>query len=274
MTELAGAHAIVTGGSSGIGLETARLLAAKRARVSLVARDLARLADAAASITDGLPDASVITASVDVTDRDAVTRGFGELQRTHGPCDLLVTSAGLAEPGYFELLDDAVFRRQMEVDYFGTLNAIRAVVPSMIERRRGHLVLVSSTAGLVGVYGYSAYIPTKYAVRGLAETLRRELKVHGIVVSCVYPPDTDTPGFATENEIKPAETIAISGAIKPLSAEHVAAAITRGVERDRRVITADAQTALLARAGGLLEPIVHWSMDRTVRRVRRSSRSG
>ena len=83
----------------------------------------------------------------------------------------------------------------MEVDYFGTLHAVRAVVPSMIERQRGHLVLVGSTAALIGVFGYSAYAPAKYAVRGLAETLRVELAPHGIVVACVYPPDTKTPGL-------------------------------------------------------------------------------
>ncbi len=113
----------------------------------------------------------------------------------HGPVDVLLTSAGGAHPGYFGELDDAVFRAQMDVDYFGTLHAVRAVVPSMTERGRGHLVLVSSTAALVGVFGYSAYAPAKYAVRGLAETLRPELAPAGIVVACAYPPDTRTPGL-------------------------------------------------------------------------------
>ena len=141
---------------------------------------------------------------------------------------MLVTSAGSSHPGYFEQLDDAVFREQMDVDYFGTLHAVRAVVPSMIERGRGHLVTISSTAGLIGVFGYSAYGPAKYAVRGLAETLRPELAPHGIVVACVYPPDTRTPGFDAENELKPAETERISAAIKPREAEHVARAIVAG----------------------------------------------
>ena len=87
----------------------------------------------------------------------------------------------------------------MELNYFGTLYPVRAVVPSMIERRQGHLMLVSSAAGIVGVYGYSAYAPAKFAVRGLAETLRAELKPHGIVVGCAYPPDIDTPGLEAED---------------------------------------------------------------------------
>ena len=138
----------------------------------------------------------------------------------------------------------------------------------MIARGRGHVVLVSSTAGLVGVFGYSAYAPAKYAVRGLAETLRPELAPHGIVVVCAYPPDTRTPGLDRENELKPAETVKISAAIKPRDAAPVAKAIVRGIEHDQLVITADFQTAVLARAVGLLGPYVRRSMDRTICRVR------
>jgi 3-dehydrosphinganine reductase len=269
MTELAGAHAIVTGGSSGIGLATARLLAARGARVSLVARDEARLGAALDGIRAACAEVEVARAVADVTDPTALSSAIDELTGHFGPCDLLVTSAGSAHPGYFEQLEPQVFREQMEVDYFGTLHAVRVVVPSMIERRRGHLVLVSSTAGIIGVFGYSAYAPAKFAVRGLAETLRVELAPYGVVVACAYPPDTTTPGFERENMLKPAETARISAAIKPRDADHVARAIVRGVERDQLVITADFQTAALARASGLLAPYVRHSMDRQVRRSRR-----
>ena len=184
---------------------------------------------------------------------------------------MLVTSAGAARPGHFEQLEARVFEEQMALDYFGTLHAVRAVVPSMLERRRGHLLLVSSTLGLIGVYGYSAYSPAKFAVRGLAETLRAELKPHEIVVSCAYPPDTDTPGLARENLEKPEPTARISAAVKVRSATAVAHAMVRGVEQDRLVITADRGTAVLARAAGLLGPYLRASFDR---HVRRSSSSG
>ncbi len=209
MTKLANAHVVITGGSSGIGLETARLAVARGARVSLIARDAGRLAAAADQI------GAAVTAPADVTDADALAAALTTATEVNGPCDVLVTSAGSSYPGYFERLDDAVFREQMDVDYFGTLHAVRAVVPSMIERGRGHLVTISSTAGLIGVFGYSAYGPAKYAVRGLAETLRPELAPHGIVVACAYPPDTRTPGFDAERALKPAETERISAAIKP-----------------------------------------------------------
>jgi 3-dehydrosphinganine reductase len=263
VTKLADTHVVITGGSSGIGLEIARLAVARGARVSLVARDEARLATAAADV------GATATASADVAQADAVRSAIDAVVERGGPCDVLITAAGSSHPGYFELLDDAVFRDQMDVDYFGTLHAIRAVVPSMIERGRGYLVTVSSTAGLIGVFGYSAYAPAKFAVRGLTETLRAELAPHGIKVACVYPPDTRTPGFDAENALKPPETERISAAIKPRDADHVAKAVVRGIESDRLVITADVQTAALARAAGLLGPYLRRTMDSQVRKVRR-----
>jgi 3-dehydrosphinganine reductase len=268
MTKPAGSHVIVTGGSSGIGLATARLLAGRGARVSLVARDEARLARAVAEIRDDTPQAGVASAAADVTDPDAVARAFAAVAEHQGPCDVLVAAAGSAHPGYFEQLDESVFREQMDTDYFGTLHAVRAVVPGMIERRCGHIVAISSTAGLIGVFGYSAYGPAKYAVRGLAETLRAELAPYNVVVACAYPPDTRTPGFDRENELKPPETAKISAAIKPRDPAPVADAIVWGIERDKLVITADFQTRALARAAGLLGPYVRRSMDRQVRKVR------
>ena len=266
MTKLAGSHVLITGGSSGIGLATAVLAARSGARVSLVARDARRLEAAAAEVGPG-----TVSAAADVTDPAAVVAAVAAATEQHGSVDVLITSAGGAHPGYFAELDDDVFRTQMDVDYFGTLHALRAVVPTMTARGRGHLVLVSSTAGLIGVFGYSAYAPAKYAVRGLAETLRPELGPAGITVSCVYPPDTRTPGFDAENALKPPETVAISEAIKPRDAEHVAKAIVKGIEKDRLVITADVQTAALARAAGLLGPYVRHTMDKTIRKVRGKS---
>ncbi len=253
-----GAHAIVTGGSSGIGLETARLLAQRGASVSLIARGAERLEKAAASI-----EGDVRTRAVDVSDQAAVTSAITEL----GPCDVLVSCAGLARPGRFLELPDDVFRQMMEVDYFGTLHALRAVVPGMVERGRGSVVAVSSAAGLIGIYGYSAYGPAKFAVRGLMESLRAELEPHGLHVGVVYPPDVDTPQLVEENQWKPAETRAISGTIKPLPPEHVARAIIAGIDRRRFLICPDTSTKALARLGSVLAPILNRDFDRKAARA-------
>lgn len=268
MTRLSDAHVLITGGSSGIGLETARQALARGARVSIVARDVDRLRAALDDLEREVGDNTRVAGEpADVTDPARLGDAFGLLVAQFGPVDVLVTSAGAARPGHFELLARSVFEEQMALDYFGTLDAVRGVVPAMIEHRSGHLVLISSTAGLVGVYGYSAYSPAKFALRGLAETLRAELKPHGIVVSCAYPPDTDTPGLAAENLEKPEATARISAAVKVRSANTVARAIVRGIEHDRLVITADPGTAVLARAAGLLGPYLRASFDRHVRRA-------
>lgn len=159
----------------------------------------------------------------------------------------------------------------MEVDYFGTLYALRAVAPGMVERGYGSVVAVSSAAGLLGIFGYSAYAPAKFAVRGLMESLRAELVPHGVHVGVVLPPDVDTPQLAEENQRKPEETRVVGGTIKPLAAEQVAAAIGRGIDQRRFMICPDPGTRALARFGGVLMPFLNREFDRRVRAVHRAT---
>jgi 3-dehydrosphinganine reductase len=269
-----GRHVCITGGSSGIGLATAHLFAARGARLSLLARTPERLEAAADELRGAAGSSAVTTHPTDVSDRDAVNAAVAAAVAAHGPVDVLLTCAGVAHPGYFEQLDDAVFRETIDVDYFGTLWPIRAVVPDMIGRGRGSVVAVSSAAGLIGVFGYTAYGPSKFAVRGLMEALRQELKPHGIHVGCVYPPDVDTPQLAYENRYKPAETRAISGSIKPLTADAVAGSILEGIESGRFAIIPDAQTKLLARTAGLVPELFNLLFDRNIAKARRRRGQG
>lgn len=258
-------HAIVTGGSSGIGLATARALAGRGMAVSLLARRAEVLEAAAEELRS--KGAAVRTASVDVADQAAVVAAVRGLEQEAGPCDVLVTSAGQARPGRFLELEDEVFRQMMEVDYFGTLHAIRAVAPGMAERRTGSIVAVSSAAGLAGIYGYTAYGAAKFAVRGLMEALRAELAPYGVHVACVFPPDVDTPQLAEENQFKPAETFAISGTVKPIPPERVAEAILRAIDRRRFAVHVTAEVATLAGVVPLAAPVFRRWMDRRVRRA-------
>lgn len=267
MTGLRAAHAVITGGSSGIGLATAAALAERGASVSLIARDVGRLTAAAASLKERGADVRI--ASADVSDQQAVVQALAELTADAGPCEVLVTSAGQARPGQFLELGDEVFRRMVEVDYFGTLHAVRAVAPSMVQRGHGSIVAISSAVAVLGIYGYTAYAPAKFAVRGLMEALRDELNPAGVHVACVYPPDVDTPQLAEENLYKPAETAAISGTIRPMAAEAVAAAIVRAVERERYAVYPDRSVALLAALGPLAAPALRKLVDRRVRHARR-----
>ncbi len=152
----------------------------------------------------------------------------------------------------------------MRVNYFGTLHAIRAVTPAMVAARRGRIVAIASAAGLLGVFGYSAYGPTKYAVRGLCDILRTELKPHGIYVACVFPADVDTPQFAGEQPYLPAETRAISGTVRPISADKAAAAILRGIGKRRTYIFTDPATAVIERIVRLSPGITRRLLDQRV----------
>ncbi|HEY5154472.1 MAG TPA: SDR family oxidoreductase [Acidimicrobiales bacterium] len=267
MSAFAGRHAVITGGSSGIGLATAHAIGQRGARVTIVARRPDVLDAAVAELRTAGIDAAGYP--LDVVDRVAVETTMVSATAARGPIDILICSAGVARPGYFGELDDEVFREMMEVDYFGTLWPIRSVAPGMVERGRGSIVGISSDAGLVGVFGYTAYGAAKFAVRGLLEALRAELAPHGVHVGCCYPPDVDTPQLAWEDEYKPAETRAISGSFKPLTADQVARCIVKGIEHRRFALMPDAGSRMLLVLSGAAPGLVRRVMDRSARKGRR-----
>lgn len=267
MVQIRGAHALVTGGSSGIGLATAVALATRGARVTIWARGRERLEAAAAVLTGNGAQARADV--VDVSDAAAVYAGVERAVAAYGPVDILVTSAGVAHPGHFLQIPPEVFREIIEVNYFGTLYPVQAVAPSMVARGTGSLVAISSGAALLGLFGFSAYSPAKYAVRGLFESLRDELRPHGIHVACVYPPDVDTPMLAAENETKPEETAAISGTVKPIPADQVAGAVVKGIERRQFAIYPNRSMALLGVAGPALSPLLRRMIDDKVDSIQR-----
>lgn len=264
-------HAIVTGGSSGIGLCTARMLAARGDNVTIMARRPDLLAGARKEIEAARRQSTqqVRSIAVDVADREAVRRAVSDAEADLGPCDLLITSAGIAHPGYVEELSDEIFDRSMAVNYGGTLHAVRAVLPGMKARQAGRIVMVSSGAGIVGMIGYAAYTPTKFALRGLAEVLRNELKPDGIAVTIVYPPDTDTPQLAAELATKPMETKAITGSARTWSADAVATEIAKGIERGYFAVTPGWEMTLLYWLSSIFSPLIARSFDATVAKVRR-----
>jgi 3-dehydrosphinganine reductase len=262
-------HAVITGGSSGIGKAAARLLAQRGAHLTLIARNEARLEQARRELEGARAraDQRIATVAADVAQRSAAERASHAALAQHGPPDLLLASAGMTGPGYAAAQPVELFEQMMATNYFGTLYVLKALLPAMRARRRGHIALVSSGAGLMGIYGYAAYGASKFALRGLAEALRAELKPEGIGVSIIYPPDTDTPMLADESQSKPAATQAIAGSGGLLSADVVARAMVRSIERGAFVIAPGAQMTLLARLHSLLLPLLNWHFDRIIRRV-------
>ncbi|MGQ9585120.1 MAG: SDR family oxidoreductase [Anaerolineae bacterium] len=265
----ANTYALVTGGSSGIGRAVAILLARQGAHVGILARNPQRLAEALQAIRSEAShaDQELESFQADLRDADAVRAVVDGIESRGRPIDLLVNAAGYARPGYVQELPLEVFRDMMETNYFGTVHTTLAVVPYMIRRRRGHIVNFSSMGGLVAVFGYTAYCPSKFAVRGFSEALGSELRPYGIHVSVVYPPNTDTPGFAVENQTKPFETVHVEGTAGLMQPEEVAQAVLRGIARKKIMIIPGLESRLLYAGSNLLGAGIHVFMDYLVRRA-------
>lgn len=236
--------------------------------MSLVARDAVKLAAAQTEIRAAHPDAAIGLFAADVAVQAEILAALAAAEAVHGPVDVLITSAGVARPGYFEEVPVDVFERTMAVNFFGTLYPLKAVVPAMRQRGRGAVVLISSGAGLYGFFGYTPYSPSKFALRGLAESLRSELVGSGVRIAIVYPPDTDTPQLTEENRTKPVETKAITAGGGLWTAEAVARATLEGLARGRFSVTPGFQLTALAWLHSVLAPVLNWTFDRTARRAR------
>ncbi|XP_035655742.1 3-ketodihydrosphingosine reductase-like [Oncorhynchus keta] len=228
--KLNGAHVVVTGGSSGIGKSIAMECYRQGAFITLVARDESKLVQAKKEVEKcAINDKQVVLCiSVDVSkDYRQVESVIKQCQEKLGPVDMLVNCAGTSFSGKFEEVEVERFRSMMEVNYLGSVYPTRAVITTMKERRMGRILFISSQAGQIGLFGYTAYSPSKFALRGLAESLQMEMKPYNIYVTVAYPPDTDTPGLAEENRTKPLETRLISETSGVTQPEQVAKIVVK-----------------------------------------------
>lgn len=260
-------HVIITGGSSGIGLALARIYAARGARISLLARSLPALEAARTELIEANGEASILIESADVADEDQALAAIHKCEDAFGPCDILITSAGIVEPGRFDTLSPAAFHRQIQTNLFGSVHAVRAVYATMKERRSGRIMLVSSGAGLIGIYGYTAYCASKFALHGFADALRSEAKPHGVKVSVCFPPDTETPQFSRELEHRPLEATIIMGRVAPWSSATVALQIARAIDRGQFEVFFGWTLWALGRFGSTVKPVLNWWFDRGIQRI-------
>jgi len=150
---------------------------------------------------------------------------------------------------------------------------IRAAIPAMISRGSGYIVNLSSAAGFIGVFGYSAYSASKYAVRGLSDVMRAELKPHGVGMSIVFPPDTDTPQYAYEEKIKPAETKYIGGMANLRPPEEVAQSIIKGINKGDYLIFPSWDVKIIYKLNNLLGAGVYPIMDLLVNRAQNNNKN-
>ena len=273
MKRFHGKTAYIFGGSSGIGLETGKLLATAGAHVFVFARTAEKLQAAAKAIAACAfgENQRFGCLPVDVTDPARVAAAIGSAIDRFGIPDLLVNSAGRGSAYYFQDISYAEFDRTIKINLYGTWNTVAALAGYM--RPGSHIVNVSSIAGFVGVFGFTGYTAAKFGVIGFSEALRGELKPRGIRVSVLCPPDTDTPGFHEENRTKPEETRKISANARLMQPEQVAQALIRGLRKNRFMIIPGLDGKLTYYGKRLFPWLVSAIMDWDVKKVQKRQNS-
>jgi 3-dehydrosphinganine reductase len=263
-------YVIVTGGSSGIGRCASEQLVKMGAHVCVVARrkDLIEETLAALRLQKKSESQEIESLCLDVGDREAVTRELESLSQRRN-IDILINNAGVAYANYTEQTAPGVYEEMMKINYFGSLWTTRALLPHFQKRRAGNIAFVSSLAGVLGVFGYSAYTPSKFALMGLSDVLRQELKPFGVKVSVLLPPDTQTPQLEHENKTKPAETKAIAGAVKPKPPEVVARSLLQGIASGKFHIVPGLDSKVPYFATRFIPSIVRWFTDGDVAKVQK-----
>lgn len=184
---LRGQVVMVTGGSRGLGLCIARELASHGARLALIARDAEELQRARKDLEAEYEDVEVLVLPCDVTHPEQVERAVRATQSRFGRVDGLVNVAGIIQVGPLEAMDLEDFQQIMDVNFYGALHAIMAVLPSMKVRKRGFIVNIDSIGGRITVPHLLPYHASKFALRGLSEGLSVELAKHNIAVTTVLP---------------------------------------------------------------------------------------
>jgi NADP-dependent 3-hydroxy acid dehydrogenase YdfG len=181
----------ITGASSGIGEALALELARQGARLVLSARRADELQRVAAAT--GLSPADVLVLPLDVTDTAALPGYVAEVLSRFGRIDYLFLNAGITQRGFVAETEPGVYRRLMEVNFFGVVALAQAVLPHMLVQRSGHFVVTSSVAGKIGIKQRSGYCASKHALHGFFDSLRAEVAAEGLRVTLVCPGYIRTP---------------------------------------------------------------------------------
>ena len=239
----------VTGAGSGIGLALARRLAETGWTVAVSART-ARDLDTLAAEVPGRITAFLL----DVTDAAACVETGRQIEASLGPVDLAVFNAGSYFPTTAEDFSVANFKKTVDVNLMGEVNCMGAVVPSMLARRAGHIVLMGSLTGLVGLPTAASYGATKAALNSIAQAFKPDFERFGITISVINPGFVKTP-LTDKNRFPMPFLIGVDAAV-----DH----IMRGIERQRFDISFPWQMSFLVR---LLAALPDWAKFAITRRM-------
>jgi len=260
---VSGKRVLVTGAASGIGRATAIACARRGARLFLTDLNAAPL-DA---VADEIGGAVEYVEALDISDYDAVAAMAGEIHAAHGSLDVVMNIAGIAVWGEVDTLAHEQWRRVVDVNLMGPIHVIESFLPAMIAAGRGgHLVNVSSAAGLFGLPWHAPYSATKFGLRGLSEVLRFDLRRHDIGVSLVCPGAVET-GLVDTVEIAgidrhhpQIERFSAHFRRRAIAPETAAERIIRGIERDRYWVYTSDDIRLAYFVQRCCEPLYRLSM--------------
>ena len=218
----------IAGGSTGIGLSIAIELAKNNNTLCLLARDINKLEAAKATI-ERSGNSKCYIYSVDAVDYNLLKPVLDSAVRDEGAPDLVINCVGRAYPDHFHNITASMMQDTMRANFGSMWNVAHILVPYM-KSKGGRIVNTSSIGGFLGIFGFTDYSASKFAIIGFSEALKQELWRYNITVQVLCPPDTDTAGLALENLTKPEETKRLSASAKLLQPEEVAKQAIRAME--------------------------------------------
>jgi short-subunit dehydrogenase len=243
MDTIRGKTIAITGAARGIGYSTAKALLMRGAQVVIGDRDVALQEAAVVGLTklgqvSGYP--------LDVTDRESFAT-FLDKARTDGGghIDVLINNAGVMPIGPFLDQSEQAIRSSIEVNLYGVIAGCQLVLPDMIARRSGHIINIASLSGLIPVPGQVVYVGAKFGVVGMSAALADEVAPHGVDVSVIMPPFTNTElisGTKTD------------GTIKPVEPEDIAKAVIKTLEKPKTHVSVPTPLRFTAQAAQMLGP--------------------
>lgn len=267
-----GKNIYITGGSSGIGLAFGKHFAANGANIFICSMDDedTRL-DAISQIKSAAKnkEQTFDQIALDVSDREAVKDNLTDAAKTFGPPYIIINSAGIGGAVPFEKMPFERFDSTIKINLYGIRHVINTLLPFMKEQGQGHILNVASFSGIVGIYGYTAYSSSKFAVVGFSEALRAELKPHGIMVAVLCPPQVDTPLLRKTDVDKPPETKAINDRAGVLDVDCVITQSIKGMQKGRFLIIPGARAKFFHLFNRLLPRLREKMADNVIRKVRK-----
>ena len=232
---LEGQHAVVTGGSRGIGAAIARALAQRGAKLTIMSRSIDDLKRQAESIRRDL-NATVSAFVCDVADSASIRNAFAQAVEGNGPVQVLVNNAGAAEGAPFAKMTGEIWDRMIAVNLTSTFTCSAEVIPAMLAAKSGRIVNIASTAGLRGYKTMTAYCAAKHGVVGLTRALALETAKHGVTVNAVCPGYTDT-------DLTDGSVTNLAGVFK-VSEDEARAMLTRTIPRGSLISPKEVATAV------------------------------